>query len=142
MEGTPSPVSFSLLIVEDDQSARDVIAGTIPLKFPHCTILTANNGMQGLEICQQFLPDIVVTDINLPEMDGFQMIREVGLTDADPGFIVLTAYSDKITFDKFKDLKIFAYLLKPLDFNELFSVMEKCLAGKNRGANGDGFLPP
>jgi YesN/AraC family two-component response regulator len=119
---------LSLLIVEDDKKARDVIVRMLALKFPNCTLHTADNGVAGMELFEQFIPDIVVTDINMPVMEGFEMIREISRKHAKASFIVLTAYSDKITFDKFKDLNVFSYLLKPLDFNELFSAIEKCSA--------------
>jgi YesN/AraC family two-component response regulator len=128
MELVKSLVPFSLLIVEDDKSARDVVVRVVGLKYPNCTLYQADNGVTGMELFRQFTPDIVLTDINMPVMEGFEMIREIGLMRADACFIVLTAYADKITFEQFKDLNVFAYLLKPLDFVELFSAIEKCVA--------------
>lgn len=130
MELAQSPVSFSLLIVEDDKTTRDVMVRMIALKFPGCTLHAADNGISGMELFKQFLPDIVVTDINMPVMEGFEMIREISSLHPDASFIVLTAYADKVTFERFKDLNVFAYLLKPLDFSELFASIEKCSAGK------------
>ena len=132
MEVVQSPVSFSLLIVEDDKTSRDVIARMVALKFPNCTLYTADNGISGMELFKEFLPDIVVTDINMPVMEGFEMIREISLVHPEASFIVLTAYSDKVTFEKFKDLSVFGYLLKPLDFEELFAALEKCSADQRR----------
>jgi YesN/AraC family two-component response regulator len=126
MESIQSLAALSLLIVEDDKTARDVIVRMLGLKFPQCTLHTADNGISGMELFRQFLPDIVVTDINMPVMEGFEMIREISLIHGDALFIVLTAYADKITFEKFKDLNVCSYLLKPLDFNELSSAIETC----------------
>ena len=128
MEVVKSCVPFSLLIVEDDKSARDVVVRMVALKYPNCTLYQADNGVAGMELFRQFTPDIVLTDINMPVMEGFEMIREIGLMRAGVCFIVLTAYADKITFEQFKDLNVRAYLLKPLDFGELFSAVEKCAA--------------
>ena len=127
MELAQALVTFSLLIVEDDQKAREVIARMVPNKFPNCTVYTADNGMEGIEIFKRFVPDIVLTDINMPVMEGFEMIKIISSINADTSFIVLTAYADKLTFEKFKDhLSVCAYLLKPLDFNELFDAIERC----------------
>ena len=134
MELVPSLVSFSLLVVEDDKSSRDVLARMIALKFPHCTLYTADNGVSGMELFKQFLPDIVVTDINMPVMEGFEMIREISTIHPDATFIVLTAYADKVTFEKFKDLNVYSYLLKPLEFEELFAAIEKCSAHSTRNS--------
>jgi len=125
-----SLIPFSLLIVEDDTKALNVIARMIPNKFPTCTIYTANNGNEGLELFRQFAPDIVVTDVNMPGMEGFEMITRINLINAGTPIIVLTAYSDKITYEKLRDLSVSKYLLKPLDLNELFAEIEKCRAGK------------
>jgi len=126
MELVQSLVSLSLLVVEDDKAAREALARMITLKFPHCTLYTADNGVSGMEIFIQFLPDLVVTDINMPVMEGFEMIREISSIHPDASFIVLTAYADKVTFEKFKDLNVCSYLLKPLEFDELFAAIEKC----------------
>jgi YesN/AraC family two-component response regulator len=128
MEIAQSLISFSLLIVEDDKAASDVISKMVALKFPKCTVHTAGNGIQGIELFKEWSPDLVLTDINMPVMEGLEMIREISLINANASFIVLTAYFDKITFENFKDLSVCAYLIKPLDLNELLSAIEECVA--------------
>jgi len=118
--------SFSLLIVEDDTAARDIIANMISLEFPDCTIFTANNGIEGLELYQQYTPDIVMSDVNLPVMDGIELAREIRTINGNATYIVLTAYTNQTVFDKFKDIGVCAYLLKPIDFTELFEAIERC----------------
>jgi len=130
MESDQPLISFSLLIVEDDKPVRDVMASLVPKKFPNCTIFTADNGIEGVELFQQFAPDIVLTDINMPAMEGFEMIANISSMNANASFIVLTAYAVKLTYEKFRDLNVSTYLLKPLDFSELFAAIEKCLAEK------------
>jgi YesN/AraC family two-component response regulator len=120
--------SFSLLIVEDDKAAREVTARMVTGRFPNCTIYTADNGIEGKAFFKQCSPDIVLTDVNMPVMDGVEMILGIRSINADAAFIVLTAYSDKNTLEKFQNIGVRAYLLKPLDFNELFAAIEKCRA--------------
>jgi len=120
--------TFSLLIVEDDKAACDVIVRMVTLKFPSCTIHRADNGVQGIELFKEHLPDIILTDVNMPVMDGIELLRAIRAIRASASCIVLTAYSDKIIFQKFKDLGVSDYLLKPLDFQELFAALEKCNA--------------
>ena len=118
--------SFSLLIVEDEKDARDIVANMVSLEFPDCTIFTANNGVEGLELFKQHTPDIVITDVNLPVMDGVELAREIRAINGNATYIVLTAYTDQTVFDKFEDIGVCAYLLKPIDFTELFAAIEKC----------------
>jgi YesN/AraC family two-component response regulator len=119
--------AFSLLIVEDDKAACDVMVRMVTLKYPGGTIHRADNGVQGIELFKEHIPDIVLTDVNMPVMDGIELLRAIRAIRADASCIVLTAYSDKIVFQKFKDLGVSAYLLKPLDFKELFAALEKCI---------------
>ena len=121
-----SLLSFSLLIVEDDQTARDIIASMVSLEFPDCTIFTANDGREGLESFKTYTPDIVLTDVNLPGMDGVDLARHIRTIKGNATYIVLTAYNDSAVFESFQDIGVCAYLLKPIDLNELFTAIEKC----------------
>lgn len=120
--------TLSILIVEDDTSAIEVIRLMIPLKFPDVTIYVAGNGTQGEELFKEHRPDIVITDINMPGMDGIRMAGDIKAIKPDTRFIVLSGYSDKIHIDKFSSIGIKDYILKPLDFKKLFAAIEKCIA--------------
>lgn len=135
-----SHVPFSLLIVEDDKPACDLIAKIVASEFPHCAIYKAYNGMQGIELFKQLKPSIILTDISMPVMGGFEMIREINLVHRKTSFIVLTAFSDQLTYDKFRELDVCRYLLKPLDFTELFDAIEKCSADITHNESNSGSL--
>jgi YesN/AraC family two-component response regulator len=115
------------MVVEDDKSAIEVLSLMIPRKVPDVTIYAADNGKQGVELCKEHAPDIVITDINMPGMDGIQMAEEIKSMKADTRVIVLTGYSDKIHLDKFNDIGINDYILKPIEFKKLFTAIEKCM---------------
>jgi YesN/AraC family two-component response regulator len=127
MATVQSHAKFSLLIVEDDKTARDIIVRMVSLHFPDCTMFTAENGKVGVELFKERAPDIVLTDVNMPEMDGIEMAREIRSLNAEATYIVLTAYSDKGSFEKFTEIGYCAYLMKPIDFKELFATIETCL---------------
>lgn len=128
MEANQPLSPYSLLIVEDDKIARDVIVRMVGLKFPGYTIYAAENGRRGLELYKEHTPELVITDINMPEMDGIEMAREIRLISAEATYIVLTAYGNKSFFDQFNEIGYCAYLMKPIDFKELFAMIEKCSA--------------
>ena len=132
METLQSGPSFSLLIVEDDQAACDIIKRMVALRFPECAIYTADDGVKALELFKEHSPDIIITDVNMPVMDGVELAREIRLINANATYIVLTAYSSKSVFEKFKDLGFCAYLLKPIDFDELFAAIENCIVESRR----------
>jgi YesN/AraC family two-component response regulator len=130
MTSDKSHHSPSLLIVEDDNAACEILARMSAKEFPDCTIQTAGNGVVGLKLYKEIRPNIVITDVNMPVMGGIEMAREIRLINDKAKFIVLTAYGDKIYFEKFKEIGFCAYLLKPINFKELFAAIEKCSAGQ------------
>jgi hypothetical protein len=127
MEALPGSKSApSLLIVEDDKVICEMLALVIQRKYRDVTIYLAENGKIGVELFKEHRPEIVITDINMPVMDGIEMAAEIKAIQADARFIVMTAYSDKAYFEKFSEIGFFAYLLKPIMLPTLFAAIEKC----------------
>lgn len=120
--------SFTLLMVEDDLTARELIVQMIEVRFPGCTVYTADNGREGLEVFKKQNPPLVVTDINMPVMDGLEMAREIRALNPDTSFLVLTAYGDEKFQKSFREVGFCSFLRKPVDFQELFDSIEICLA--------------
>lgn len=118
---------LSLLVVEDDRAANQILTTMIPRKFPGIAIYVAYNGTMGLELFREHTPDIVITDINMPEMDGIQMADGIREMKSDTKFIVLTGYSDRIHLEKFDRMGIHDYMMKPIDFKKLFASIDRCI---------------
>jgi YesN/AraC family two-component response regulator len=127
MTSAKSDRSFSIILVEDEESARELTSRLIADVYPNCTIYTAGNGVQGLEIFKQFTPDIVMTDLNMPVMDGLEMIGEISTIQASTRYIVVTARNDEKTVRKCQEIGLCALVLKPINFNDLFEALEKCI---------------
>ena len=132
MTSVQSRSHFSLLIVEDDNTARSALVRMVSRRFPDCTIYSAGNGVHGLELFKQFSPDIVMADVNMPVMNGIEMIREARLINAKAKYIVLTAYTDKSDLEKIKQIDASTILLKPLSFKQLFAAIESAVARDER----------
>jgi YesN/AraC family two-component response regulator len=127
MESLSSPGSApSLLIVEDDRVMNEMLATVIQRKYREVTIYRVENGQTGVDLFKEHRPDIVLTDINMPVMDGIEMAAEIKAIQTDAHLIVMTAYSDKVYFDKFSEIGFCAYLLKPIMLPTLFAAIEKC----------------
>jgi YesN/AraC family two-component response regulator len=116
----------SILIVEDDRVICEMLATVIQRKFCDATIYRAGNGQIGVDLFKEHRPGIVITDINMPVMDGIEMAAAIKAITADTHFIVITAYSDKAYFEKFSEIGFCAYLLKPIMLPTLFAAIEKC----------------
>lgn len=60
----------SILIVEDEEFTRELLVSILTKQFPDVALYSAINGRTGLELCKTHSPDIVITDMNMPEMGG------------------------------------------------------------------------
>ncbi len=142
--GEKSRSRLSLLIVEDDRTALDLLCTMIAGKFPGIRIYSAENGKTGVEVFKEHLPEIVITDINMPVMDGIEMAGTIKSIRGDTRFIVLTAYTNRVYLEKFIEIGFSAYILKPVIFGKLFDAIENCLAeiGENPDEHKAGSMEP
>ena len=115
------------MVVDDDKMAREVLNAMITRKFPNSSIFFAENGKTGLELYRKHVPDIVITDISMPVMDGMQMAEEIRLMKDDVKFIVLTGYTDRDYSSKFSEFGIKDCIMKPVVFGKLFAALERCI---------------
>ncbi|HEX9023636.1 MAG TPA: response regulator [Geobacteraceae bacterium] len=129
--GQKSGGGLSLLIVEDDKDALELLSTMIARKFPAIKVYVAENGRKGLDLFRMRLPEVVITDINMPVMDGIEMAGEIKSIRGDTRFIVLTAYTNRAYLEKFIEIGFSAYILKPVVFTKLFDAIENCLAEIN-----------
>jgi YesN/AraC family two-component response regulator len=119
----------SILLVEDDMATRELLSSIITMKYPDNVLHSAINGRTGLELFNEHLLDIVITDINMPEMGGVHMAGKIKAIKPDTKIIVLTANTGKINLDQAEGegFEIDHYILKPVDFKMLFAALDQCL---------------
>ncbi|WP_160287575.1 two-component system response regulator RssB [Pseudomonas knackmussii] len=105
--------SATLLIIDDDEVVRESLAAY--LEDSGFKVLQATNGQQGLQIFQHELPDLVVCDLRMPQMDGLELIRRVGDMAVEIPVIVLSGAG--VMSDVVEALRLGAadYLIKPLE---------------------------
>ncbi|PQD94042.1 DNA-binding response regulator [Pradoshia eiseniae] len=115
---------ITALIVEDEDIIRQGMVYTIDWNSMGAEIVgEATTGQQGLEKIKELRPDLVITDIKMPLMDGITMVEEA-LKFHDFETIILTSYSDFGFTKKSIQLQVFDYLLKPVDRDNLRTVVE------------------
>ena len=115
---------ISLLYVEDERVTREQISRILQRIVTDLHV--AENGMQGLELYQEKRPDIILTDIMMPVMNGLEMARAIRDLDRDSQIIMLTAYSDTDYLLECITLGINQYVQKPVDFSRLASALDAC----------------
>ncbi|EHV5195953.1 butyrate response regulator transcription factor BumR [Campylobacter jejuni] len=121
-----------ILVVEDEIKTRESLINVLSERFSK--VIGAQNGDEGLKKFKKFKPDLVITDIAMPIMDGLDMAREIEEISDDVPIVVLSAYSEKERLLRSIDIGIDKYLIKPVDIEELFKVLD-CLVGEKIEAN-------
>lgn len=115
-----------LLIVEDEDIIRQGLIVTIQkLQFRFDHIYEARDGIDGLSMCAEYMPDIIMTDIRMPRMDGLSFISQAKDLVPDGRFIILSGYSD---FDYARtaiQYGVKEYLLKPSSKSEIQKTLSR-----------------
>jgi len=108
---------FSLLYVEDDDAVRDSLLRFLQRRFDR--IHTAINGKEGLALFEMHRPDIVLTDIQMPVMDGLEMSRRIKAQDPNVPIVITTAFSEISYLSRSLEIGISRYVKKPIAKEEL-----------------------
>lgn len=113
-----------ILLIEDNQFVRENTAEI--LELDNFDVITAENGKVGIEKALKHIPDIIICDIMMPELDGYGVFEGLNKNPktASIPFIFLTAKSEKVEIRKGMNLGADDYLTKPFEEQELLDVIE------------------
>lgn len=117
-----------LLYVEDDTSIREEMIEIFELDFEYFHVAT--NGQEGLQMYKEFHPDIVISDIQMPLMDGISMSKEILSIDVNAKIILTTAFNEQGYIEKAKEIGVTDYVNKPVNINELFEKIDAAVGSQ------------
>ncbi len=117
-----------VLYVEDEEDIREEIEEFLELEVGE--LIIAKNGQDGLEKFKEHSPDVVITDIQMPVMDGLKMAQEIKKIDKLTPIIVTTAFNENDYLLKSINIGIDKYVLKPIDLNILIDAIFKSVENK------------
>jgi CheY-like chemotaxis protein len=117
--------TISVLVVDDSALNRLVIVEY--LKGKEIKILEAEDGEQALQIIELEKPDIILLDLIMPVMDGFEVLEILKKQENKIPIIVITAYLKGNTFQRCKELGAKGFLNKPIKMQELFNLISQVL---------------
>jgi len=109
--------SLKVLLVEDEEKLANFLKNAIGDNFYRFYI--ANNGKDGLEKFYSLKPDIIITDITMPELNGLEMAKEIRKINQNIPIIILSAYIETDKFLNAIDIGVTKYFIKPYDPDEL-----------------------
>jgi len=113
--------NLTVLYVEDDIDTQRLIKQILISLAKE--VYVASEGKEGLALFKEKCPDIVLTDICMPKMDGLEMAKEIRELDSTQPIAIFTAFDDPSYLKKAAELDIGTYLLKPFDREQFFNSM-------------------
>ncbi|MBV5259620.1 response regulator transcription factor [Synechococcus moorigangaii CMS01] len=132
MSDFPNPPGATLLLLDDDPNLILLVRDY--LEFRGYNILTAANGQEGLQILTETIPDLIICDVMMPEMDGYAFIQNVRQNAAARWVPVIFLSAKSQTQDRIRGLSQGAdvYLVKPFEPEELIAQVESSLSQARR----------
>ncbi|HQF29744.1 MAG TPA: response regulator [Bacteroidia bacterium] len=128
-------MNAKILIIEDEERLRNNLKELLELSG--YTVATAEDGENGIEGMNIIQPDVIICDINMPFMHGFDVLEVLRLypTLKDIPFIFLTAKTEEGDVKKGMELGANEYLFKPVRKPDLLDAIKRCLENRKQSAN-------
>lgn len=114
---------LTVLYVEDEEDIKEQFSRFLNRRIG--TLYVASNGKEGLELFNEHNPDVIITDIQMPEMDGLTMAEAIRKVNEKIPIIVVTAFNESDYLLKSIDLGIDKYLFKPIIPTTLLEVIQQ-----------------
>ena len=123
---------LKLLLVEDDANLRYIIRGGLEDMIGGYEIKDAANGEEGLKVWQEWQPDVIVSDIEMPVMDGYEMVKRIRETDPDIPILFSSGRVSPKDVVKGYELGVNNYLKKPFLPEELNAHVQALMKMKQK----------
>lgn len=129
---TSATQTASILVVDDEEHAREGLSKILTREG--YGVEMAANGKEAIDSLKRQSFDLVITDMRMPLMDGFEVLREIKKMDESIGVIMITAYGEVESYLEAMNLGAFEYINKPVRVNELKRVITKVLEERRKKA--------
>ncbi len=117
-----------ILIVDDEESILTVLEYSLKKVCPDYKVVTVTNGFAALDKLKGQPYDLVVTDYNMAEMDGLELMETIRYTQPDAKLIMITGYGNEILEAETQRMQAYRYLTKPLDINKFRQIVKAAIA--------------
>ena len=109
--------NLRIVIADDEPDMREFLTRMLP-RFGHQVVAVAENGVQLVELCRKEQPDLVITDIKMPALDGIEASNQINRERPVP-VILLSAYHDPKLIERAEQDHVSGYLVKPVSAADL-----------------------
>ncbi len=120
---TPAPAGLKTIVVDDEQLARDELSYLLEQLGGIEIVAQAGNGVEALRVIEEYEPDLVMLDVQMPGLTGFEVARRVFQAGLESQLVFVTAY-DQYAIDAF-DVNAVDYLLKPVEPERLATAVDR-----------------
>jgi len=114
---------YTILYIEDDEGVRSINSRFLNRMFDE--LYEAKDGQEGYELYEKYHPDIILTDIKMPRLDGISLAKKIRQHDNTTKIIISTAFSDKKYLMDSIELNLEKYIVKPITSRNLMPVLTK-----------------
>ena len=125
----------TVLLVDDEKALMDSLKAGLRVFFPDIQFEAALNGSEALKIMQSRQIDLVVTDIRMPGMDGYELLSMIRFASTDVPVIAMSAFESPEMKDTLRDLGVLCFLEKPLSLQELVGAIQEGLRQNDSWVN-------
>jgi signal transduction histidine kinase/CheY-like chemotaxis protein len=131
-QSVPTYRRYILLYVEDSRTNVSLVAQILKAR-PEIALMSAHTGEMGLQLAHMHHPDVILLDINLPGMDGFEVLERLRDNDntKDIPVLALTANDNLYNLDRGREAGFLKYIVKPLDIKQFLNVIDYALQYKS-----------
>lgn len=127
---------YTAVIIDDEAIIRSSLRTKLEHLFADIRIIgTADNGMEALTVCLEMRPDIIVTDIRMPHMDGIELLAKLKQTDCQAEVIIVSGFDDFTYARSAIRFGVSDYLLKPIKNEQLAETVTNVIAALDKRAN-------
>jgi CheY-like chemotaxis protein len=115
----------TLLVIDDDRTVQEIIRGHFECR--DFDVYTAGDGLEGIEVCRDVMPDVILIDLKMKKMDGDEAVPYLREIVPHSSIFVLSAHRNRIDANRAAGLEVDSYLEKPVSIIELEYVLEEAL---------------
>ena len=129
---------YTILYIEDDEGVRTINSRFLNRMFNE--LYEAKDGQEGYELYKKYHPDIILTDIKMPRLDGISLAKKIREKDKTTKIIISTAFSEKNYLMDAIELNLEKYIIKPLTSRNLMPALTKAIDSLEQQKNFKIFL--